>query len=115
MWNDASQQQLNALRRKEDEGTITADEQHLLETLLFDLEHAEWEALRPVLSRLRAEQSEVQAELGQLQAQNAVLAALADRYADLIARAGAQLAGLAGEREALRREYERAMAGRSNP
>jgi len=38
-----------------------------------------------------------------------VVAALAGRYADLLARAKAQLAGLESERETLRREYVRAL------
>lgn len=51
----------------------------------------------------------MQDELAQSGVQNAVLAALAERYADLLARANEQLANLRQEREALRAEYERAL------
>lgn len=108
MWNDVKHQRLNELRRR-DAGTLTADERHALDRLLHELEQAEWGALRPTLSRLRQEQGQMQDELAQSGVQNAVLAALAERYADLLARANEQLANLRQEREALRAEYERAL------
>jgi len=55
------------------------------------------------------EQGQFQANLSHLQAQNAVLSALTERYTDLIARARVQLAGLTDEREALRAEYDRVL------
>src|SRR3712207_8507983 len=63
-------------------------------TTLFrshQLEQAEWQAFRPALENERGEQQHLQAHLGRLQLQNAVLAALAERYEDLIARTKLQL------------------------
>jgi hypothetical protein len=109
MWDTAKQQQLDDLRQRADHGALTADEQQILDQLLAELEQQEWAALRPTLDTLRAEQGQLQADLGHLQSQNAVLAALAERHADLIARARVQLAGLAREREALRAAYDRVL------
>ena len=58
---------------------------------------------------LAQNQSQLQADIGHLQAQNAVLSALTERYTDLIARARVQLAALTDEREALRAKYERVL------
>jgi hypothetical protein len=106
-WDDQKQQTLDDLRRLAQERMLTADEQQTLERLVHDLEHAEWTTLRPELSRLRQEQGQLQADLSQLEVQNATLAALGDRYADLLARARMQLASLLDEREVLRTAYER--------
>jgi hypothetical protein len=108
MWDDAKQQRLNDLQRRAQAGPVPAADQRVLDELLYDLERAEWAALHPALGRSRREQEALASELSQLRAQNAVVAALAERYADLLARARAQLAGLTSERDALRREYERA-------
>ena len=75
--------------------------------MLRELEQDEWAALRPALEAHRQEQQRLQDELGQIQSQNAAIAGLADRYAELLARAKAQLAGLVNERDTLRAEYER--------
>lgn len=108
MWDDDKQQHLDALQRRAQDEPLTADDQRTLEHLLLTLERAEWASLRPALSQLRREQEQLQDDLGLLHTQNAVLAALADRYADLLARATVQLTALAREREVLRTEYERA-------
>jgi peptidoglycan hydrolase CwlO-like protein len=108
MWNEEQQRQLDDLRVCADQGTLSAEGQRQLDQLLSELERAEWTALQPGLETLRQEQQQLQSELGQLRSQNAVLGALTERYADLLARAKAQLAGLMSEREALRAEYERA-------
>lgn len=107
MWSDAKQQQLDELRRRAQHETLSADEQQTLDHLIHELEQQEWVALRPALDRLRHEQRELQDDLSQIQAQNAVLVTLAERYADLIARARVQLASLTDERAALRAEYDR--------
>ena len=65
--------------------------------------------MRPILRQFLRDQETLAADLGQLRTRNAVIGALADRYADLLARAKAQVVGLTSEREALRREYERAV------
>jgi cell division protein FtsL len=107
MWDTAKQQQLDELRQREQEGTLTDDERRVLEQLFYELEQEEWATLQPALERLRQEQKQLQEEYGRLRTENAVLAALAERYEDLLARARVQLAGLLSEHEALRTEYER--------
>jgi chromosome segregation ATPase len=109
MWDAAKQQQLDELRRRADHGALTVDEQRALDQLLAELEQQEWSALRPALDALRQEQGQLQADLGHLQAQNAVLSALAERHEDLLARARMQLDALIREREALRAEYDRVL------
>ena len=81
---------------------LPVDDRQALEELLYELEQAEWAAVCAALSRLRRDQEALATDLGQLQAQNAVVAAQADRYVDLLARAKTQMAGLTSEREALR-------------
>ncbi|HVC81689.1 MAG TPA: hypothetical protein VNL35_14450 [Chloroflexota bacterium] len=104
MWDETKQQRLDDLRQRE---PLPDDEQRTLEALLYELEQMEWAEMRPSLSRFLRDQEALAADLGQLQARNAVIGALADRYADLLERAKAQVAGLTRERDALRREYER--------
>jgi hypothetical protein len=107
MWNDAKQQQLNELRDREQEGTLTKVERETLEQLHHELEQEEWDALRPAIERLRTEQKNLYEECGRLRVRNAVLAALAERQEDLLSRGRVQLADLLSEHEALKAEYER--------
>ena len=107
MWDDEKQRRYDSLRARADQETLAAEEQRQLDQLRSELEQAEWATLRPGLEALRREQQQLQADLGQLHSENAVLGALAERYADLLARAKVQLAGLVSEREALMSEYER--------
>ncbi len=109
MWDMAKQQQLDDLRRLAERGALTADQQHTLDQLLAELEQQEWSTLRSALDAMRQEQGRVQADLGHLRAQNAVLSALAERHADLIARARVQIEGSTRERAALRAEYDRVL------
>jgi peptidoglycan hydrolase CwlO-like protein len=109
MWDDAKQQRLDELRQRVEREPLPVNDQRALEALLHELEETEWAAVRPAMSRFLRDQETLAADMGQLQTRNAVLAALADRYADLFARAKAQVAELTSEREALRREYERAV------
>lgn len=107
MWDMTKQQQFDDLRRREQEGTLTDEEYRVLERLFHELEQEEWVRLQPALERLRQEQRQLQEKLGRVRTENAVLAALAQRYQDLLARARVQLAGLLSEHEALKTEYER--------
>jgi seryl-tRNA synthetase len=109
MWNSEKQERLDELQQQSLIAGLPEDDQHALNALLSELEQAEWSTLQPALSGLRHSRNALASDLGQLQAQNAVVAALAGRYADLLARAKAQLAGLESERETLRREYVRAL------
>ena len=105
MWTDAQQERLDDLRQRAQSSQFASDDQHDLDRLLHELERAEWETLRPSLGRIRAEQIQAHADFAQIQAQNAVLGALADRYSDLLARAKVQLDSLMHERDVLRTEY----------
>jgi hypothetical protein len=107
MWDEGKQQELDRLQDRADEGSLTTDEQHRLDELVHELEHEEWTRLRPALDAERAEQLRIQSEVAKTRAENAVLAALAERYADLVARAKLQAAMLTAERDALQAEYER--------
>ena len=115
MWDEDKQRQFDELRQRAQLTALTAEEQQMLDLLLLDVEHAEWAALSPALSRLQHEQEDLQVVLGQAQARNAALTSLAERYADLLARAKAQLDGLAQERLVLRTEYERALQSSTRP
>jgi uncharacterized coiled-coil DUF342 family protein len=109
MWDSKKQRQLDDLREREMHQPLSTEEQQQLDKLLHELEQAEWTMLRPGIEAQRDEQQQLQAELDQIHSQNEALAALADRYADLLARAKAQLEALMRERDALREEYERAL------
>ena len=109
MWDNEKQQRLNELQRKAMLKPLAPDDRKVLDALTHELEQTEWAVLRPALSTLRQDQQSLAAELSRLKVQNAVVAALADRYTDLLDRARAQLANLTNEREALRQEYERAV------
>jgi hypothetical protein len=106
MWSDEKQRRLDDLRRPDREA-LDAEEQRELSQLLHELEQEEWIALRPGLDSLLREQQQLQSRLGERETQNAVLQALSERYADLLARAKAQLAALTHERDTLRAEYDR--------
>ncbi|HXG67006.1 MAG TPA: hypothetical protein VNO70_18025 [Blastocatellia bacterium] len=109
MWDVAKQQQLDALRRQEQLTGLTDGERRTLEQLFHELEQEEWRMLRPALDRLRQEQAQLQHEGGGMRTQNAVLAAIAERQADLRARARIQLTALLQEQAMLKSEYERAL------
>ncbi len=107
MWNETKQQQLNQLRRRELQNSLTAEENYTLEKLLSELEQEEWQILNPALEREREEQSELQNEISRAETQNAVLTAIASRQDDLVKRAATQLKSLRNEHEALKNERER--------
>ena len=79
MWSDTKQQQLDDLRRRAQHDSLPLDEQQTLDQLLHELEQQESITLRPALDRLRQDQAQIQNNLSQLQAQNAVLSALVER------------------------------------
>lgn len=107
MWDMTRQQQFDDLRRRDQQGMLTDEEQRHLEQLSHELEQEEWATLQPALERLRQEQRQLQEACGRLRTENATLAALAERYENLLARARTELAGLLSEHEALKTEYER--------
>lgn len=86
MWKEEEQRQLDDLRARAEQGTLSAEGQRQLDPLLSELEQAEWTALQPGFEALRHEQQRLQGDLGRIRSQNAVLGAQAERYADLLAR-----------------------------
>ncbi len=109
MWDHTRQQQLDELQQRAQAGRLTATERQRLDDLLAAVEEEEATALRPAVLLLQQEHDQLQREQARLQAQNAELAVLVEKYADLLARARAQLESLVREREALRVEYERVL------
>ncbi len=109
MWDRTRQQQLDELQQRAQAGTLTAAERQQLDALLAAVEEDEAAALQPALLRLQQEHDQLQREQARLHAQNAELSVLADKYAELLVRARAQLESLVREREALRVEYERVL------
>lgn len=109
MWDSAKQEQFDGLSRRAQQGSLSDAELHQLDALLHEIEHEEWAALRPALDTMRHEQAQLAESLGDVRTDNAILAALAERFADLLARTRTQLAGLLHERETLRAEYERVL------
>ena len=109
MWDHTRQQQLDELQQRAQTGRLTAAERQRLDDLLAAVEEEEAAVLRPAVLRLQQEHDQLQREQARLQAQNAELAVLVEKYADLLARARAQLESLIREREALRVEYERVL------
>jgi hypothetical protein len=114
MWDAVKQQQLNTLQQQSETGILMPDESLQLSQLLHELEQEEWQALHPALQKMRDEQSQLQQEKATLQTQNAVLAAIAERQADLLVRAKAQLSALLAERTMLRTQYENTLGQRLN-
>ncbi len=107
MWNMAKQQQLNDLQRRKAEAALNTEDQQLLTYLLSEMEREEWADLRPTLSQLREEQQQLQKSYGQLNAENALLAAIAERQEDLLQRAQTALNGLVEEHKAIQNAYAR--------
>ena len=109
MWDAAKQEQFDALRDRGEKSTLTDDERQTLEHLFYELEQEEWRALGPALERLRQEKIQLQQQWSSAQTQNALLAAIAERQADLKARAKAELAMLLNEQATLNNEIEHAL------
>lgn len=107
MWNTEKQQQLDGLRRREHENSLTDEERQALDQLSSELEQQEWSELHPALERAHQEQKRLQEEFSRLRTENVILAALAERYEELLARARVQLDGLFSEHQVLKNEYER--------
>ena len=101
MWNAAKQEQLDALRHREQQSALSDEERQVLERLLYESEQEEWCTLGPELERLRQEQVQLQQQCSSARTQNTVLGAIAERQADLMARAKAQLSILLNEQAIL--------------
>jgi ABC-type phosphate transport system auxiliary subunit len=107
MWSETKQQELDELRRHEEQRTLTPLEVQRLDDLLREIEQEELVALHPGIERIRNEQHQLEMALDDAQRHNSDLAAIAVRYAALLDRARDQLTDLIAGHEALRAEYER--------
>lgn len=109
MWDAAKQKEFDELRHREQESALTDEERQTLEQFLYELDQEEWRALGPELERLRQERVQLQQQCSTARTQNTVLAAIADRQADLMVRAKGQLSTLFNEQASLNSELERAL------
>jgi hypothetical protein len=115
VWDSQKQQLLDSLRDRDAEQPLDSVERQQLDELLDELAQAEWATLRPVLEACELEQQQLRKEIGHIQSENGSIAALADRYAELLARAKAQLTEFVREHRSLRAEYERVTHGSAPP
>jgi hypothetical protein len=109
MWDPAKQEKFDELRHREQQTALTDEERQTLEQLFCELEQEESDALSPELERLRQRQLHLRQQCSNTLTQNAVLTAITERKADLMARAKAQLTLLLNEQAALNSEMERAL------
>ncbi|HHY58434.1 MAG TPA: hypothetical protein GYA08_23705 [Chloroflexi bacterium] len=107
MWDATKQHQLNELQHRKEISALNSEEEQLLTYLLSKLEQEEWAALRPTLSRLREEQYQLQKTYGQINADNALLAAIVERQEYLLQRTKTVLNGLLEEHKAIQDAYAR--------
>lgn len=114
MWDAAKQDEFDELRHREQESALTDEERKTLEQLLYEMDQEEWRALGPELERLRQEQGQLQLQCSSTRTQNTVLTAIAERQADLMARAKGQLSILVNEQASLNSELERALGQSSS-
>jgi hypothetical protein len=109
MWDEKKQQLFDELRHRKLDGSLTGEEQQQLDLLSEELDREDEAYLRPAFEHSRKRQQELDVEIARKEARNAALEALAEREAQLLARARAQLEALRREQAALYSEYERAM------
>ncbi len=109
MWDEKKQQRSDELRDRKLDGSLTEEEQRQLELLSEELDREDEAYLRPAFEHSHERQQELDAEIAQKEARNAVLETLADRQAQLLTRARAQLEALRREQAAINSEYERTM------
>ena len=109
MWDAAKQEAFDALRHREQQAVLTDEERRTLEELLYELEQEEQRALGPQLDRLSQEQRMLQQECGYVRRQNDALESIAERQADLMARAKSQLSVLLNEQAVLNSELQHAL------
>jgi hypothetical protein len=110
MWDDIKQRRLDELRRQEAAGALNDDDRCKLDQLIDELEQEEWSRLHPALDRLDQQQTDLERQVADTRAQNAELAAIARRQADLLTRARTQLNDLLAEQSLLKSELERALS-----
>lgn len=96
---------LDALRRREAEGALTAAESDELASIYAQMDAEEMEALRPALERSQREQAEMRAETARLAAEAVQLERIAAEFTHLLADARAYLLEHRRRRAALAEEY----------
>ncbi len=106
MWDEGKRAWFQALRQREDEGTLTESERAELVALIQEIESSEEAYLRPATERLRAERL-------QTETQNAALRNLVQRQEKLVQRLREVLAEADAERHAIAEEVARVLSGSS--
>ena len=109
MWDAAKQEKFDELRHLEQETALTDQQRRTLEQLFHELEQEEWRALGPELERLRQKKVQLHQQSSNTRTQNGALAAIAERQADLMVRAKAQLSIMLNEQAILNSELEHAL------
>ncbi|MGH9832644.1 MAG: hypothetical protein ACREBD_13300 [Blastocatellia bacterium] len=109
MWDENKQQRFDELRDRKAHGSLTEEEQQQLELLSDELDCEDEAYLRPAFEHSQERQRDLDEEIARKERRNAALEALAERQAQLLARARAQLEALRREQAALNSEYERTM------
>ena len=108
MGKTTKRARFEALRQKEEEGTLTEAEQVELAQMIEEIEEIEAAYLRPATERLRAERAQVQAQTAALQRLVRRKEALARRLEQTLAKAKA-------ERQAIEEEQNRILSGSAAP
>ena len=109
MWDENKQQRFDELRQQKLGGSLTEEEQRQLEMLSEELDREDEAYLRPAFEHSLERQQDLDAELARKEARSAALEVLAERQAQLLSQAWAQLESLRREQAALNSEYERTM------
>jgi hypothetical protein len=107
-WDDTRRERFRELRRREDKGALTPEEQTELSRLIQEIEDAEAAYLRPATECLRREREAIEA-------QNSALQALLDREEALVAHLETVVASLQAERKAINEELVRVTDQRPGP
>ena len=97
MWDDTKQARLDALREKEEQATLTADEDHELTRLYAELDADEAERLHSAIERMDQEAAE-------LEQRNPQLAVLVEKNRRLLARMRPEIAEWVDEYEELKKD-----------
>lgn len=111
MWTSAKQRKLNALRRRELEGTLTPAQQTQLSQFFDELNQEEQQQLAPHFKKLNLEHEALVEKVALVKAQNERLAWVVSRQQVLVQRVKEQLRELRRERKKLLSEYARVMTG----
>jgi hypothetical protein len=115
MWDETRRQRYNQLRKREREGTLTAEEQTELAAMMQELCNLEAIYLQPATEHLQQETAHWRTELEHVVECNRQLEALIHRKEALLARIHAFIAEVTTEQEALQQAYRTIMGEPPHP